>query len=144
MPLKVPAIPGSPRIQVALKDVGAGANLKASRFTIPPNMMKILLNFILVEDGSLLGRRGTRQWNAASLGATPVNGATRQYFSGNNQFLVASGGTVWLGNDALKTFTASLAGLTVGASAWFVQYLNFVYLATTADAPQKYDGTTWT
>jgi hypothetical protein len=106
--------------------------------------MAVLLNFMIIEDGSLIGRRGTRQWNAASLGATAVNGATRQYFTGNNQFLALIGGTVNLGNDATKTFTSSATGFTAGALGWFVQYLNFVYFATTADAPQKWDGTSWT
>jgi len=143
MPLRIPpSAPSAPNL-IGLRDIGAGANLKSSRFTIPGNQMVLLENCYLIEDGSLMGRRGTSRWNATSLGANAVLGATRAYFAAGNQFLVAHAGTIYKGDDGTKTFTSSLTGWNAASPVWFWQYLNYVYAANKVDPPQKYDGTSW-
>lgn len=141
MPLRIPSSTRSAPNMIGLRDIGAGANLKASRFTIPPNQMVLLENFYLIEDGSLMGRRGTSRWNASSLGAGAVLGGTRAYFAAANQFLAAHAGTIYKGDDGTKTFASSLTGWNASSSVWFWQYLNFVYASNKVDAPRKYDGT---
>lgn len=143
MPLRIPSSTRSAPNLIGLRDIGAGANLKASRFTIPPNQMVLLENFYLIEDGSLMGRRGMSRWNASSLGAGAVLGGTRAYFAAANQFLAAHAGTIYKGDDGTKTFASSLTGWNASSSVWFWQYLNFVYASNKVDAPQKYDGTSW-
>src|SRR5574340_1433642 len=140
MPLRIPEGTGRAQGLVALRDIGAGLNERSSVFTVPLNQMVKLENAYLLEDGSLLGRRGTARWNGVSLGTGAVRGAHRYYATGANHWLVAHGGTVYKGDDALQTFAASLAGLDANAKCWFMQYLARVYLANGVDAPRMYDG----
>jgi hypothetical protein len=143
MPLKIPPSTQTQTSLISQRDIGAGANLKASRFTIPPNQMVLLRNFYLIEDGTLMGRRGTKLWNAATLGVGAILGSTRAYFAGNNHFLAAFSGTIYKGDDLTKTFASSLTGWSTTSSVWFWQYLNYVYASNKTDAPQKWNGSAW-
>ncbi len=140
----IPAAQVAP-VQSGLIDVldfSGGLNLKSTPYEVAKNQATQLSNFYVVEDGSLLGRGGTKIFNAASLGANAVSGATRSMI-GSGAWLAYYQGTVYKGSDAAGTFTSSLTGLssTLGT---FIQYLAFIYFATQSDAMQKWDGTTWT
>lgn len=143
MPIRFPSLGRPAKGLVALRDIGAGLNLKASRYAVPPNMATRLQNVYLVEDGSLMGRRGTSRWNASPLGSGMILGATRAYFAGSNHWLVNMAGTIYKGDDASKTFSASLSGWNSEALTWFVQYLGYVYASNGIDPPKKWDGSTW-
>src|SRR6266480_3475040 len=135
-----------PRALYPKRDIGGGLNLKSSIFTVPDNQMVLLKNAYLVEDGSIIGRRGTLQWNISSLGAGAVNGATRAYLT-TNSFLVQYSGTIYQGDDGTKTFTSRFTGWNSSALTWFLQYSGYEYATSSSnsDTPQKSsDGTTWT
>ena len=144
MPFKYPSqARGRRSSTVPMVDVSGGINVKSSAFTIRASEMQQLQNWYLSEDGSLLIRRGTLTLNSVSLGANPIDGGARVYFSAANYWLAMYQGTIYQSTNG-ATFSSSATGFTSGSPAWFVQYLAYLYASTAVDAPMKWDGTTWT
>ena len=76
-PIRIPQIQSIPKGIVSQADIGGGLTLKANRYNVPLNQMQVLRNWMLVEDGSLIGRRGTQLRNATAVGSGAVSGAAR-------------------------------------------------------------------
>lgn len=138
---------------VRLADFSKGENRKSSEFSLSGGYLASVLNFYLSQDGTLIGRRGTRRWNNVSLGSGPPRGQVRAYARPDlgapldDQFWLAMHGiTVWLGDDATKTFAASRSGLDPTAQMWFLQVGKYVFASNGVDSHAKLDVNTqlWT
>src|SRR5579864_8119986 len=95
------------------RDIGGGLNLKSSIFTVPDNQMTVLQNYYLVEDGSLIGRRGTTNANSAhSLGANAISGSAFAYL-GTTSLLAQYQGSIERATTVVSgaSFTSVAAGV---------------------------------
>lgn len=133
---------------VRLQNFSRGENRKSDVYDLPKGWLNGCKNWYLSEDGSLIMRRGTVQWNVRSLGPGAARGSTRAYPSNGNLpfFLACRGTAVYVGNDVNQTFASSLAPVDASASYWFTQSLNYVYASNGVTPHQKMDANTqlWT
>lgn len=123
-----------------LRSYQKGLNSHVSDYSVPEGQSAVLENVrINRRFGSLTKRTAMIQY--ADAGSMSIEGLHRYYKSDFTQKMIAAGGTnLFVGNDALGTFSAIGQGFSDGQRWDFLTYKDVAIGTNGVDQPIKFDG----
>lgn len=108
---------------------------------VRPHQLVSGRNWFRDEDEVVRPRPGNKVWNSSSLGAAFDGLWEYRPSSGTNRLIALAGGSLFKGDDATKSFSLLLTGLTSGKRGYLAQAQDLVLVCNGTDIPRVSNAT---